>query len=210
MLGALLLAGGIVVAKMPPSSRSAVDENRMETLAPASVQQCVYLPGDEDPGQSYKMGKETYDTLDPSGIVARLYNVGGKTYDVVVIASDSSKSFHDPRVCFTASGWSITKESEVQLKTKTRGIVPMTFVKMSGAGMMERSAIYGYRSPNGFVAQARAMRWEMFIGQVLKARNDMGVFYRFIPQSGDISDQELTDFAASYLDEANQASKGFF
>lgn len=210
-LAGIVLACGAFTMFVPPPRSKPVDEPWMAARMPDAVDGMEFQPDPSaPPGQSYKMGKSTYDTLEPSGITARIYAGDSKAFDVVLIASDNSKSFHDPRVCFTASGYNIVKQRQVPLHTKTRGDVPMTFVKMNGAGDMQKSALYGYRGPNGFVSVARKMRWDMMLGQLLHARNEQGVFYRFIPMSGDISDQELQQFAADFLDQANQKSEGFF
>src|SRR5512141_2993539 len=126
-LGALVLVGAALTMYAPPKRSMPVTEDWMAQQCPPRVGEYTFQPGDDAPGQSYKMGKSTYDTLQPSGIVARLYQSGGQTYDVVLIASDSSKSFHDPRVCFTAQGWKIDKERHIAVPTKAHGNVPMTF-----------------------------------------------------------------------------------
>lgn len=210
-LGLGVIALGAVTTFMPPPARAAVSENWMEEKAPLSVGKYEMQRSESDPGQSYEMGKVTYETLDPDGIVARIYTDGDKTYDVVLIASDSSKSFHDPRVCFTASGWQIVSQREALIKTKTRGDLPMTLVTMRGSGgTSERSAIYGFKGPSGFISEARKMRWDMFVTQLKRVQNEDGVFYRFIPMSDDTSDEDLLQFAADYLDEAKRVSSGFF
>lgn len=212
VLAAIVLACGAFTMFSPPSRNKPINEDWMAERTPNAVGQFRFQPDPTgvEKNQSYRMGKSTYDTLQPSGIVAKRYDSGGKIYDVVVIASDSSKSFHDPRVCFTASGWTIVDQQQAQIHTKSRGDVPMTFVKMTGSGTDGKSAMYCYRGPNGFVSVARKMRWDMLVGQLMHARNDQGVFYRFIPMSNNISDQDLQQFAAAYLDEANKASGGFF
>lgn len=209
-VGALILVGAAITTYVPPKRSLAVDETWMAQKAPFSVGGFRFQPSTDVPGQSYKMGKSTYDTLEPSGILARIYQDGDKTYDVVLIASDSSKSFHDPRVCFTAQGWKINKQHQASIETKSHGIVPMTFVDMANADGVRKSALYFYKGPNGFESVARKMRMEMLVGQLLHARNEQGLFYRFIPMSDNISDQELERFAARYLDEANRTSGGFF
>lgn len=209
IVAGIVLAYGAFTMYVPPRRQKPVNEDWMAQNAPETVSGYGYQPSAEDPGCSYKMGDVTYSTLQPSGILARLYKSGDKVYDVVLIASDNSVSFHDPRVCFTASGWDITGQKQAKLETQTRGEIPVTVVQMKGDGE-NKSALYFYKSPSGFESVARKMRWNMLLGELMHGRNDQGVFYRFIPMSSNISDAELQKFAATYLDEANKTSKGFF
>ena len=192
----------------PPRSMP-IDEHWMAQKAPVVVGNYTFDPSSENPDESYHMSKGTYDTLQPSGIVAREYTSGNKKFDVVLIASDSGESFHDPRVCFTASGWNITHETQEKVHTNAHGDIPMTFVKMQN-GKQTNSALYFYRGPSGYESVARKMRFQMLVGQLIHIRNDQGVFYRFIPMTEGISDEDLLQFASKYLDEANQVSGGFF
>jgi len=208
MLAGIVLACGAFTMYMPPKRSTPIDENWMAAHAPDTVGDYKFQPDPNAPICSYKMGKVTYDTLQPSGILARTYTSGSKIYDVVLIASDNSVSFHDPRVCFTASGYNITDQKQMQLQSGTEKI-PVTFVSMQN-GSTKESALYFYRSPRGFQSVARNMRMDMLIGELLHGRNDQGVFYRFIPMSKDISDQELLQFAGQYLDAAHKTSQGFF
>jgi hypothetical protein len=208
ILAGVMVACGAFTMYVPPARSKPINEGWMAAHAPAKVGDFTFEPDPATPDCSYKMGSTTYSTLQPSGILARLYKSGGKEYDVVLIASDNSVSFHDPRVCFTASGWNITHEKHVNIKT-AQGEIPVTYVNMQGEGQT-KSALYFYRSPSGFESVARKMRWDMLIGELLHGRNDQGVFYRFIPMSNDITDQDLMTFASQYLDEAHRVSGGFF
>lgn len=206
---AVIFAFGLANQFVAPPRSAVVNEAYMAARAPESVGPYRFISSPDVPGQSYRMGQSTYDTLQPSGIIAREYQSGNKIYDVVLIASDSGQSFHDPQVCFTASGWNITEGRQVKVPTQSHGEIPMTFVKMKG-NEGEKSALYFYRGPYGYESVARKMRLEMVAGQLIHIRNDQGVFYRFIPMSEGISDKELLDFASKYVDEANRVSGGFF
>lgn len=206
-------ACGAFTIYVPPARSKPVDETWMADHAPMAIGDYKFNPAESDadapPGQSYRMGSSTYKTLQPSGICSRFYTNGDKKFDVVLIASDNSVSFHDPRVCFTASGWNITHQEQGKLHTQSHGDVPATLVEMQGDGE-KRSALYLYRSPGGYESVARKMRWDMLMGELLHGRNDQGVFYRFIPMTHNISDEELQNFASAYLDEAKKVSGGFF
>ncbi len=212
-MAAVIGACGAFTMYVPPKRSKPITETWMAEHAPTTVAGYTFNPANADPdapaGCSYRMTKSTYDTLKPSGICARQYTGGNKTYDVVLIASDNSVSFHDPRVCFTATGWTISHERHIDIPTKAHGNVPVTLVQMDGDGK-KSSALYFYRSPSGYESVARKMRWDMLLGELLHGRNDQGVFYRFIPMSDNITDDELKTFVAEYLDEANRVSEGFF
>lgn len=203
-----LIACGAFTMYYPPRRNKPINETWMAQHAPPIVDGYTYEPSATDPGCSYKMEQSTYDTLQPTGILARVYKSGDKVYDVVLIASDNPVSFHDPRVCFTASGFHINAEHRAKLDTQTRGQVPATLVEMNGDGE-KKSALYFYKDPSGFLAVARKMKWDMLLG-VLMDRSDQGLFYRFIPMSDDITDQDMEAFASKYLDAANKSSGGFF
>jgi len=208
VLAGIMLACGAFTMYAPPKRSKPIDESWMAAHAPATVGAYTFQPSSETPDCSYKMGKVTYDTLQPSGILARTYQSGGKIFDVVLIASDNSVSFHDPRVCFTASGFNISSEKHLTVPADGKQI-PVTFVKMQ-SGTDQKSALYFYRSPRKFQSVARMMRLDMLIGELLHGRNDQGVFYRFIPMSKDITDEELLQFTSNYLNEAHRVSGGFF
>jgi hypothetical protein len=210
IIAGVVLACGAFTMYVPPARSKPIDETWMAQHAPDTVG-AFHFEGDPSApaGQSYKMSKSTYDTLQPSGILARYYVSGDKTFDVVLISSDNSVSFHDPRVCFTASGWNIINEQHTQLQTQAHGKVPITMVQMEGDGE-KKSALYFYRGPSGYESVARKMRWDMLVGELVHGRNDQGVFYRFIPMTNNISQEETQQFAAKYLDEANRVSGGFF
>lgn len=209
ILAGIVLACGAFTMYVPPPRSKPISETWMAQHAPDTVAGFTFEPSYDDPGCSYKMSDSTYKTLQPSGILARTYKSGNEEYDVVLISSDNSVSFHDPRVCFTASGWNITHEKHTKIHTQTHGDVPITLVQMQGDGQ-EKTALYFYRSPSGYESVARKMRWDMLLGELLHGRNDQGVFYRFIPMSTQTTDDELQKFASQYLDAAYTASGGFF
>jgi hypothetical protein len=209
VLAGIVVACGAYTMYVPPPRSKPIDEHWMAQHAPDSVGDYVFVPKEGLDGASDRMSDITYSTLQPSGILDRHYVSGSKQFDVVLIASDNSVSFHDPRVCFTAQGWNISHESRETVHTAT-GDIPVTYVKMRSDGGDLNSAMYFYRSPSGFESVARKMRWDMLLGELLHGRNDQGVFYRFIPLTNNITDQDLVQFAGQYLDAAHKTSGGFF
>jgi len=196
-------------------------EDQMEMLVPDSVAGWSYHKSTEDPKVSYKMDKTTYDLLQPFGIVARTYWKGSREYDVVVIASRSKDSFHDPRVCFSAQGWTVEAFDYEDVETKTRGTVPVSLITMSKEtqGENNKLAAFFYKAPGGqFYSNTRKFKFglwtervgAMLRGQILNSNMNLdGVFYRIIPKHNTTKD-ELKKFIALYLEESNKSSNGYF
>lgn len=205
----LLLVGGFNVYTGTMESESDKDEAWMEQRAPDMVGDMNYLPSRDNSEQSYKMDEKTYELLAPFGIVSRVYSGKAGSFDVVLIASNSRASFHDPRVCFSGQGWTILSEKEAKVDTETRGVVPVTVVEMKSP-KTQQIAAYFYRGPSGFNATTLSLKWDMFM-QKLYGRSDTdGVFYRFIPQDPACTEDELKAFIAKYMEAAKEASEAYF
>lgn len=211
IVSAVVLAAGAYAQFGPKPEGRRVDETWMEKNSLSSLGDFQMIKvTDESPMCSYKMDESTYTTLEASGIVARVFQKGSEAYDVVLISSDNSKSFHDPRVCFNAQGWQLKSQKESTLQTQTRGTIPVTVVKTQNTTTgKEQTALFFYRSPDGFVAAPKAMRMQMFWDKVTTLKNEPGVFYRFMPVT-DVTDEQLFKFAADYLDESGKLSNNFF
>ena len=166
--------------------------------------------------EPYKMDEVTYVTLEPYGIVARIYEntETGEKYDVVLIASKSKDSFHDPRVCFSAQGWSLNTQWSDSVETETRGVVYMTITNMDGPGGRGKLAAFLYRGQNKFYKSTNELKLGMFLEQLKGGKDLDGVFYRFIPNHNNPDAKQMeTDmkrFIALFLDEAARVSDGFF
>ena len=172
--------------------------------------------GPDSPLYSYKMDPLTYNVLEPYGIVARIYEdkVSGQQYDVVIVASRSKESFHDPRVCFSSQGWALSNQWVDKVTTKSRGDVAVTIAVMDGTDTKDQIAAYLYKGPEGFYANTQRLKMAMLFEQLRGGKNLDGVFYRVIPlkrqpdQIHQINDMKR--FIGQYLDEANESSNGFF
>ncbi len=213
---AVLAVAGIAIAFTKKSSGSAKTEEWMLKTLPMSFGDNLATSSAENPLYSYYMDDVTYQTLDPYGIVARVY-INEKTneeYDTVVVASQSKDSFHDPRVCFSAQGWSISNQWVETVQTKTRGEIPVTLVVMDGPDSRNRVAAFLYKGPGGFYGSTQRLKVAMFIEQLKGGSNLDGVFYRFIPRKFDPNDRTITTkvkrFVAEFVDAANEASDGYF
>lgn len=212
----ILLVGAVAVAFTKKSAGDPKTEQWMLENLPIEFGEYRANSSPENNLYSYKMDEVTYNTLDPYGIVARIF-VHEKTqeeYDAVVIASRSKDSFHDPRVCFSAQGWAIANQWVEVVDTKTRGKVPVTLVLMDGPESHNEIAAFLYKGPGGFFGSTQrlkiAMLWEQLVGG-----NDLdGVFYRFIPRNFAPNDPDATTklkrFVADFVDAANESSEGYF
>src|SRR5262249_34459561 len=142
--------------------KSNKDEKWMEARAPEKIGDAPFFKSSQNPAQSYRMNDITYKMLAPYGIVARQYTTkDGKVFDVVLIASESRASFHDPRICFSGSGWTISDQHTVDVPTKTRGVVPVMIVSMENGEKRNQLAAFFYRGPSGFQASTRGLKWDM-------------------------------------------------
>lgn len=209
VVGGLLVATAAFAAISGRASTSTTrNEDWMKKVTPVQVGNYHFQEGTE-PGASYKSPAMVYETLAPTvGILARVYEHGGQRYDVTVIASTDHTSFHDPRVCFSAQGYTITSDQAITIPTKTRGNIPASLAQMTGPNG-PTVAIFFYRGSEGFYGTTLKLKWAMLYDK-LRGKNEVdGVFYRIIPM-GDISTERLIRFTALYMDTAGQTSKGYF
>lgn len=208
-VGIMVALGVVVFAAPQPNVGEEKSEEWMEGKLPKQAGYFKFRPGADNPEQSYKMDANTYKVLAPFGIVCRLYERLGQRFDVVVIASRDKDSFHDPRICFTASGFEIVQEQRVEIKTKSRGIVPATLASLADGGD-RKLALFCYRGPEGFHGSTMSLKWAMFKEQFRGGQKLDAVFYRFIALTRGTTPEQLQDFVGEYLDSANESSGGYF
>ncbi|HEY3782689.1 MAG TPA: exosortase/archaeosortase family protein [Fimbriimonadaceae bacterium] len=203
-VGALLtLTGGILYAAPKPKPLPGRTEAWMESIAPSLI-------GDYKVTSTYKMEPSTYSELQPYGIVCRIFGNGKESYDVTLVASNRKSSFHDPRVCFPAQDQSIDDQHQVLLQTATRGVIPITVISMTeGDTKNKELAAFFYRGPKGFYATPQALSWAMLKDQFF-GTNDEGVFYRFMPQNPNATEDQMEAFIKEYMDQSGKISGGFF
>jgi hypothetical protein len=213
---AVLLVAGTAIAFSKRSSGDKKTEEWMLDHVPMTFGKYTAQSSAENPKYSYKMDEVTYKTLQPYGIVARVFvhEDTKEEYDAVVIASESKDSFHDPRVCFSAQGWSLSNQWIEVVDTKTRGKVPVTLVVMDGAER-NRVAAFLYKGPgNKFYGNTQRLKVAMFFEQMKGGKHIEGVFYRFIPTNLDPNDKDQTTkvkrFIAEFVDAVNETSGGYF
>lgn len=237
IVAALLFLVGAIVFALPKRNPPGHDEKWMEELLPTAFASVPWAPEDTqsarprvefrflpaaegDKSQSYRMDAETYQKLAPLfGIVCRDYARGPDTVHVVVIASNSRSSFHDPRVCFAGQGWDFDNQTGDAVPTQTRGSIPITLLRGTDASGASEIAAYFYKGPKGFSASTVGVKW-MLLKQLVTSPFDtsgMGVFYRFIatdptPRDADAKRFEghFKQLIADYMDAAGKSSGGYF
>lgn len=198
----------VFVSPRPKISRDK-NEDWMKAHAPVQVASFAFQPSVEDPQASGRQPEIVYTELAPTvGILDRIYKEGTRSYDVVLIASSSKASFHDPRVCFVSQGYDMYEQEGIEIPTKTRGPIPATLVKMHHEGG-DVNGIFFYRSPRGFYGTTMSLKIAMLWDQVLGRSEQDGVFYRFIPM-GDPDPKRLIEFVGKYMDESGKLSNGYF
>lgn len=184
-------------------------ENELETWVPRQVGDYKMIAGDEDPNQSYKMDELTYEILNPFGIVARVLDNGQQRFDVVIIAGDNADSFHDQRACFRGQGWEIKDAKDVMIETEERGEIPFVLIDIKRQDGMESKAAYAFQGPSKEIYADDFRMWQDFmISELTSGVPKPGYFYRFIPMSQDVTEEELREFIALYMDEAYRYSDG--
>lgn len=211
VLCAVFAAFGLLIFGTSRKDFKKKTEDELISMAPLTVGNMAFTPSPTDHRITYRMDEVTYKTLNPFGIVARRYNDGDKHFDAVLIASRSRASFHDPRICFTAQGWTIEKQSNEVVQSKKRGKVPITLVEMRHQDGRRNMAAYFYKGPGGkFYGTTQGLKWGMFFEQLRGGDDIDGIFYRFIPDYERATIDEFKDFIGKYLDYAEESSKGYF
>lgn len=205
----LIAAGAFNFATYSRAERPDKDETWMEARAPEKIGSMTFARDPANPQQSYKMNKQTYDMLAPFGIVSRVYSDNNTGFDVVLIASESRASFHDPRICFSGQGWTLVEQKTVEVNTRTRGVVPVTITKMDGPKRGQLAAFF-YRGPSGFHATTIKVKLDMFYQRLMNRPDVEGVFYRFIPSKEECTEEELKSFIVEYLESSKESSEGYF
>lgn len=208
-ISVFLAAFGGLLTAAPRLSANTKDENWMAAHLPDKVGKMTWLESNV-PGQTYRMDKSTYDALKPFGIVCRLYQDNQKSYDVVLIASRSKVSFHDPRSCFTSQGSVLENQHMAFVDSPTRGKVPVTFTTLNNNGD-KKLAAFTYRGPGGkFHDTTQSLLFSMFSSQLLLKKDQDGVFYRFIAKDTDTTEEEMKTFISKFLEASNSSSAGYF
>jgi hypothetical protein len=208
--GLLVVAGALSLGNVGHATSARKSETFMEERAPHEVPGYLMVPGPEGGMRyTYKMDKGTYETLKPFGIVARQFQTSSAIFDTVLVSSDSHESFHDPKICFSAQGYTLGDQHVETLDVPGRGAIPFTVVEMEGP-KSKSVAMYTYHGPSGFVATSKQLQLQMF-KEVVMGRAPMdSTFYRFMPVTDGVGLDQLKDFVKTYMSVAAKQSGGFF
>ena len=207
----LVLGAGLAVASKPSATKRT--EKEVADQLPTEFSGFRMAPAQDSsvPYCTYKMDQATYDILRPWGIIARVFQKSGESYDVVVIGSNTKDSFHDPAVCFSAQGWNLSNAREEMVQTKAYGEVPVTLVDMNREGQ-KTIAMYFYRLRDGYVASNTGVKEKMLLYKLMPqhiGKDNEGGFIRIIPNGGaDL--QKLKTFAGQWVDAAAKSSGGYY
>lgn len=209
ILAGIFALTGVAFLILPSKPESIVTEEWMKDNSPKEVDGFKFLASAEDPKITYKMDKQTYEMLNPFGIVARTYRKDQRQFDVVLIAGNDKENFHDPHVCFRAQGWTFDTDTVISIPTKTRGEVSATFAEISNQGRRSL-ALFFYHGPKGFYPSTPNLGLAMIQGPLMGDFKTDAVFYRFMPMYDGASKEDLIAFAGKFLDAAKPISNGYF
>lgn len=183
-------------------------ESWVESLVPTELEGWELQRFGPGKSYSYKMDEITYNELDPIGIVGQKWVNGSLAFDAVVIAGNQNESFHDQRWCFQAQGWELQETLVDTLETKTAGKIPVQLVQIAKSNRQPTVALFTFQGPSAFHATTFEMGRDYFMAGLKSGQLHNGFFFRFIPQYGGATKDEVKAFAAAYIDRANETSKG--
>ncbi|MBX3118003.1 MAG: exosortase-associated EpsI family protein [Fimbriimonadaceae bacterium] len=207
-LGVSFVIVGLAIQLAPKAAATpGHTESWMESSLPKQIGKFTMVYSDGGTEQTYKMPESTYNELVPYGIVCRVYRAGEDVIDVVVISSNKKESFHDPKVCFTAQGWTFGTLNEEPIKT-SKGDIRATVASMSNQDGRTSQTIFFYKDADNYYAAPQGMTFNMLKRRLLFKPNSDGVFYRFIGVSPSVTKEKLQAFISDYLAESERTSDG--
>jgi hypothetical protein len=187
---------GLLRSTLQPHGLS---EELLEQSLPYEIDGMPMTADPEHPQQSYKMDEAVYRQLQPTGIVARIYEDATRSFDAVVIEGTVADSFHDQRACFTAQDWSITSEETIQLEIPGQEDASAMIIEVAGP-IQNSIAIYAFSGPSGHVTSSFNSMWRDFIwSEVTTGKVLPGRFYRFIALHSGATKTEIRVFAEEFL-----------
>lgn len=210
ILLAVLAVAGIASFNRHGNSDTGMNEVWLEKQLPLELPGYRMRASDSDPMQSYKMDDETYKKLKPIGIVARVFEKGSSAIDTVVIAGDSPDNFHDPTWCLPGQGWKLQDRKDTVVHTKTRGDVPFSYFSATNANGDNLLVAYTFKAGGGYHATITKLTFDMWLKEFVTGQKQVGAFYRFLTLDPGMTLDGLTKFAADYLDQTKDTSKGLF
>jgi hypothetical protein len=209
LLGGALLAIGAFARFQPERVAPWRTEAWMEDALPLEIPGFSWVKSNgEKPKQTYSAPDREYEYLLPYGVVCRTFEKGDTMIDAVVIAGNDRDTFHDPYFCLPGQDWKITSSKEVLLPTKTRGSIPVSIIQLTSPQGNKQRAVFCYKGPTKFHPTQNSLYLDWFLTELKLEKPPEGAYYRFMTRKGEIPEKDLLEFAALYLDAANQISKG--
>lgn len=182
VLALFIVVGVVMLVIVPPDYKSRT-EDWMESAVPEEIPGYTLTNSTRtDPtyrtSESYKLQMEV---LSPFGIVERTYRgEDGRTYQFLVIAGNTRKSFHDPQVCFSAQNWILLEPRLSNIDIPAMGgNVPATVMGIKRGGLTGL-AIYYYKTPLNLRHSPLFMPIDMTLAKLMMRKDIDGQFYRFI------------------------------
>lgn len=214
---ALFALVGLVAVALQPRSYSDKTEEWMEVVVPEQVPGFTLLSSSRTDA-SVRMSDVVYDVLQPFGITTRYFEgPDRRTYELVVLAGNTRKSFHDPRVCFTAQSWDIGEPGVYKINVPELGgeIEVSAMVMKNVATGSQASAMFFYKTPFGIRPNTMRVPFDLTFAKLLLKENVDAQFYRFMvipPSEGDnvlqMDLKALERFAQSVFAELQKSKDG--
>lgn len=181
----------------------------LESSVPVAFGEYELVTDDAGKRVTYKMDKQTYDVLSPVGITGQVFrDREGRNYDAVIIAGLGMHSFHDQRWCFEGQGFQILSDKTTTINTKAYGDVEVMSLTLKRDGRPAQPALFVFKSPTRFSTNYHAAKFDFVIKQLMTARPHMGFSFRFIGMTEDMTEAQMTKFAAEFMDNVHETSKG--
>jgi hypothetical protein len=180
---ALFALVGIAAFAIQPKIYPEKEEEWMENTIPEEIPGYQFASSTKS-NPTMKMDANTYQILDPFGIVVRAYSgpSDGRNYEFTVIAGNSRKSFHDPQICFSAQQWQLIDPGmrEVEIPA-LGGKIPATVMAIDNT-RTRGIAMYFYGGPGGWRHSPLALPVDLTFARLLRKDEIDAQFFRFIMQ----------------------------
>jgi hypothetical protein len=179
----LFVLVGIAAVAIQPKVYLEKEEDWMENTIPEQVEGYHFAGGTKS-NPMMRMDENTYQILDPFGIVVRAYQgpADGRNYEFTVIAGNSRKSFHDPQICFSAQQWQLIDPGRRDVEIPSLGgKIPATVMAIDKPGS-RGVAMYFYGGPGGWRHSPLALPVDLTLARLMLKDDIDAQFFRFIMQ----------------------------
>jgi hypothetical protein len=210
---------GVVAFAIQPRRYQDRTEEWMEQVVPEKIPS-FRLQASSRTDPSVKMSEIAYQILQPFGIVTRYYTgPDGRTYEFVVLAGNTRKSFHDPRVCFTAQGWDLKDPGIYTVALPHMGgSVQVSAMTMNNVATGNRAtAMFFYKTPFGIRPNTIRVPFDLTFAKLMLKSDVDAQFYRFmVTPPSEAADavqadlQALTAFAEAIFTELEKQPDGSY